>query len=128
MQIAVREGRVTEAVAEGVERCASVVQVGGVGRDDVVVVLCRLLRALQIEFLMTRRLVVWRDDRERTGQNTFVITSLHKPLFLVNRTTLFLLFAVLLLPGCISNRPSGRNKQPQDSPFFDSPGEQENLH
>ena len=68
---------------------------------------------------MTPLLSVYHEDRERIGRNNSSHISLGNSSHSVRTMGLFLVFALLVLTGCASDRPP--EKHPADRPIFDSP-------
>src|SRR5689334_8873405 len=75
---------------------------------------CQLRRVPMIPLLS-----VYHKDRERIGRHNSSHISPGNSSRTVRTTTLVLVFSVLLLAGCASNRSS--KQHPSDRPFFDSP-------
>src|SRR5437764_9079672 len=76
-------------------------------------------------FPMAPPLSVYHEDRKRIGRNNSSHISLGNSSRPVRTMTLLIVFSVLLVAGCASERSS--KKPPSDRPFFDSP-DVESLH
>src|SRR5437762_8085431 len=76
-------------------------------------------------FPMPPLLSVYHEDPKRIGRNNFSHISLGNSSRPVRTTALLIVFSVLLVAGCASERSS--KKHPSDRPFFDSP-DVESLH
>jgi hypothetical protein len=79
---------------------------------------------------MTPLSSVNQEDRKRIGRNNYSHISLGNSSRPVRTTILFLVFSVLLLGGCASDRSSQARARPHtsDRPFFDTPNPQDSLH
>src|SRR5204862_8353804 len=76
-------------------------------------------------FPMPPPLSVYHEDHKRIGGNNSSHISLGNSSRPVRTTILLIVFSVLLVTGCASERSS--KKPPPDRPFFDSP-DVESLH
>src|SRR5437762_11487701 len=76
-------------------------------------------------FSMPPPLSVYHEDRKRVGRNNSSHISLGNSSRPVRTMILLIVFSVLLVAGCASERSS--KKPPSDRPFFDSP-DVESLH
>ena len=82
--------------------------------------------ALQAKTIpMPPPLSVYHEDRKRIGRNNSSHISLGNSSRPVRTMTLLIVFSVLLVAGCASERSS--KKPPSDRTFFDSP-DVESLH